>query len=150
MGNQNHVNKGGRPKTEISEKQIQDVVSMIQGGSTQKDIAKHLGVSLNTLKKYCKEHIGSATAMRHGFVVGKLMTLIKAGNVPATLFYLKTRCGWREQDINSTPEHVIRVAPVIAPHEIGTPEEWERLTQILETKERLKSLEQKIADLEDQ
>ena len=29
-------------------------------------------------------------------VVDSLRTLIRAGNVAATLFYLKTQCGWRE------------------------------------------------------
>ena len=45
-----------------------------------------------------------ATAIKKGkakanaFVGGKLMNLIKEGNVSATIFYLKSRCGWKETE----------------------------------------------------
>ena len=113
MATEKKSKKKGRPKTVITEQQQQSVVSMIQGGATQKDIAKHLGVSLNTLKKYCKDSIGQATAMRHGFVVGQLMTLIKKGNCTAIIFYLKTRCGWREPVEQEETKQIHEFVPTV-------------------------------------
>ena len=45
-----------------------------------------------------------ATAIKKGkakanaFVGGKLMALIREGNPAATIFYMKSRCGWKETD----------------------------------------------------
>ena len=73
-------------------------------GLTQEQIAHSLGISPRTLDKRKADSAEFADAIKRGkargiqFVANALMALIKDGNVPATIFYLKCRAGWRETD----------------------------------------------------
>lgn len=42
------------------------------------------------------EHINRIKDEQKEWVQGKLMTLIENGSTTATIFFLKTQCGWRE------------------------------------------------------
>nr|DAF76004.1 MAG TPA: terminase small subunit [Caudoviricetes sp.] len=69
---------------------------------SEEEIARALGISYSTLrrrKKQCEQFeqaIKKGKAKANVFVGGKLMEHIKAGNIAATIFYLKSRCGWKE------------------------------------------------------
>ena len=60
-----------------------------------------LGVSRSTFYNYLKKYSTAQEALddvresRHDYVESKLMKLIDEGNVPATIFYLKTQCKQR-------------------------------------------------------
>ena len=61
----------------------------------EEEIAQALGISYRTLVQF-GEAIKRGKAKANVFVGGKLMEHIKAGNIAATIFYLKSRCGWKE------------------------------------------------------
>lgn len=89
----------GRPRTEID---IAKVEQYAQICDNEEEIASALGVSISTLARRKQESEEFRAAIKRGkakanvFVGGKLMELIKEGNVAATIFYMKSRCGWKE------------------------------------------------------
>ncbi len=68
----------------------------------EEEIAQALGISYRTLVRRKAQFVQFGEAIKKGkakanvFVGGKLMEHIKAGNIAATIFYLKSRCGWKE------------------------------------------------------
>ena len=65
-------------------------------GTLHAQIAKLLGLSVNTLKKYYGEELELGLARANAVVSGTLFTEAKRGNITAAIFWLKTRAGWRE------------------------------------------------------
>lgn len=49
-----------------------------------------------TLRKHCEPELQRGHALAHMRVKKRLFDLIEEGNVAATIFYLKARCGWSE------------------------------------------------------
>lgn len=89
------------PRLEIDLKKVEEYAQVCD---SEEEIALALGVSYSTLQRRKKSSDEFAQAIKRGkakaniFVGGKLMQLIKDGNVAATIFYMKTRCKWREKD----------------------------------------------------
>ena len=80
------------------------VKSLTAYGVKQEDIAKLLGLSTKTLRKYFREELtrGSIEAIaRVGQTLYQLA--ISGKNLTATIFYLKTRGGWREVSKEAAP-----------------------------------------------
>jgi hypothetical protein len=65
-------------------------------GTLHKQIAKLLGLSLNTLKKHYREELDLGLARANAVVASTLFAQAKAGNITAAIFWMKTRGGWRE------------------------------------------------------
>jgi hypothetical protein len=69
---------------------------------TNTQIAERLGLCERSFYEHLKKNEELANIIRiakrktDAYVVGKLMKLIEEGNVAATIFYLKTKCRWRE------------------------------------------------------
>lgn len=88
-----------KPKIEID---LAKAEQYAQVCDNDEQIARALGISPTTLYARKRESEEFAEALKRGrakanvFVGGKLMELIKEGNVAATIFYLKSRCGWKE------------------------------------------------------
>jgi hypothetical protein len=86
-------------KIEIDVGKVEDYAAR---GATFEVIAAALGISEDTLSRRRKENAEFADAIKRGrakgetLVEGALWKLIGKGNVAATIFYLKARCGWRE------------------------------------------------------
>lgn len=92
-----------RTKIEIDLKKVEEYAQVCD---SEQEIALALGISQDTFTRRKKDRADFAEALKRGkakaniFVGGKLMELIKNGNVAATIFYLKSRCGWTEkQDV---------------------------------------------------
>lgn len=89
----------GRQRVEIN---LEDVERYAEVCDNEEEIALALGVSLATFNRRKQESEELRAAIKRGkakanvFVGGKLMELIKKGNVAATIFYMKSRCGWKE------------------------------------------------------
>lgn len=88
-----------RTKIEIDLKKVEEYAQICDN---EEEIALALGISYSTLKNRKREFTQFATAIKRGkakanaFVGGKLMQLVREGNPAATIFYMKSRCGWRE------------------------------------------------------
>lgn len=90
-----------KPKIELD---LAKVEQYAQCCDNDEEIARALGISPRTLYGRKRDFADFAEAIKRGrakasvFVGGQLMQLIKAGNTAATIFYLKSRCGWKETD----------------------------------------------------
>lgn len=88
-----------RPKIEINLKKVEEYAQLCDSES---EIALALGISQDTLSRRKKDYADFAEAIKRGkakaniFVGGKLMQKIKNGDTASIIFYLKTRCGWKE------------------------------------------------------
>lgn len=90
-----------KPKIQID---LAKVEQFAQVCDNDEEIARALSISPSTLYARKRESEEFTEAIKRGrakanvFVGGKLMEHIKKGNVAATIFYLKSRCGWKETD----------------------------------------------------
>lgn len=90
-----------KPRIDID---ISEVERLAQVCDNEEEIALALGISYSTLRRRKRDYeqfeqsIKKGKAKANAFVGGKLMNLIKEGNVSATIFYLKSRCGWKETE----------------------------------------------------
>ena len=81
---------------------LKKVEEFAQVCDSEEEIALALGVSYATLRRRKADSEQFAQAIKRGkakaniFVGGKLMQKIKAGDTASIIFYLKTRCGWKE------------------------------------------------------
>lgn len=69
-------------------------------GMTQAQIANRLGVSAVTLRQYYNRELRNASLELIDDVATNLVTQAKEGSVPAGIFLLKTRAGWKETQVN--------------------------------------------------
>ncbi len=83
---------------------LDEVVRLAGITDNDEDLAHNLGISVSTLYNRKRDNEEFAAAIKkgkakaHSFVISKLMEAIEGGNVTAMIFYLKTRCGWRETE----------------------------------------------------
>lgn len=88
-----------RTKIEIDLKKVEEYAQICDN---EEEIALALGIGYATLKRRKKDNelfelaIKTGRAKANAFVGGKLMQLVREGNPAATIFYMKSRCGWRE------------------------------------------------------
>ena len=72
-------------------------------GVRQDDIARIIGCAPKTLRKRCRDDLDRGVAEANATVSGYLFAAAKAGNVPAQIFWLKTRAHWREKPAPDKP-----------------------------------------------
>lgn len=86
----------------MTEKVIEDVKVLAGRGLTQEQIANYLGISEGFITELKHRHPEFAEAIKEGkakmisLAAGKLIELVKKGNLSAICFYLKTQARWRE------------------------------------------------------
>lgn len=88
-----------RPQIPIDYKKVEEYAQFCD---SEEEIALALGISYSTLKRrkadseLFEQAIKRGKAKANVFVGGRLMQKIREGDTASTIFYLKTRCGWRE------------------------------------------------------
>jgi len=87
--------KKAHKPTEQNKRQVK---IMVAAGIEQPLMAKILGISASTLKKYYKAELAIGKAEVVTAVAAALYKKAMSGNVTAQIFMLKTRGGWRETE----------------------------------------------------
>src|SRR5437660_10236922 len=76
---------------------VREKVRYLAGvGVRQDDIARIIGCAPKTLRKRFRDELDRGVAEANATVCGYLFAAAKAGNIPAIIFWLKTRAHWRE------------------------------------------------------
>lgn len=96
----------GRPAHKPTEEIRQRVKSEIAMGVTQETVAAGIGISVDTLSKYYREELDTATERACATVAGYLFKTATGKNEKATasdavraaIFWQKTRAKWTETD----------------------------------------------------
>ncbi|MEY8118441.1 hypothetical protein AB9F26_09265 [Falsihalocynthiibacter sp. BN13B15] len=91
-----------------SEDQRHIVEVLVAGGTPKTTIAKALDIGMNTLRRHYKDELENGLELANAKVVRRLFRLIEQGSTPATIFWLKTRAGWKEGqtlEIKQKQEH---------------------------------------------
>lgn len=97
------VSKRGRP-AHVPTKKTRNKVRGLSGvGTRYEDIALRLAISSDTLVKYYKEELDYGRIDANASIAKSLYDAAKKGNTQASIFWLKTRAGWKETDRH---EHV--------------------------------------------
>lgn len=95
--------KKGRPKWIPPD--LKRVESLAASGLTLEQVAHCLGISYQTLNERSKEFADFSEAIKRGkskgigMMANNLVTLAKAGNAAANIFWLKSQAKWREKDV---------------------------------------------------
>ena len=84
------------PAHEPTDDQRHIVEVLVAGGTPKTTIAKALGIGMKTLQRHYTEELDSGLELANAKVVRRLFRLIEQGSTPATIFWLKTRAGWKE------------------------------------------------------
>lgn len=88
-----------KPRIQIDLRKVEEYAQVC---NNEEEIANALGISYTTLKARKRESDQFASAIKRGkakanvFVGGKLMQKIKDGDTASIIFYMKSRCGWKE------------------------------------------------------
>ena len=86
----------GRPPHEANAETRRTVEQHAAVGTRHEQIAKILGVALNTMKRYYREELDLGLSRANAVIASTLFAQAKGGNTTAMIFWLKTRGGWRE------------------------------------------------------
>lgn len=87
----------GRKPWEPTEKDRKQIRALIGMGLTARQVAVIIGVSHETLYKYCKEDIDAGRPNALAQVAATAFRLATSGKCPAmTMFWLKTQAGWSQ------------------------------------------------------
>lgn len=68
-------------------------------GITHEDIASKIGISADTLVKYYKKELDDGRIDANAAIAKGLFQQAKSGNTAASIFWLKTRAGWKETQV---------------------------------------------------
>ena len=94
------VKKGGMPPHKPTEETRATARRLSALGVTYEDIALKLKISSDTLVKYYKPELQEGRIDANSSIAGTLFTQAKSGNMTAAIFWLKTRAGWKETQVN--------------------------------------------------
>jgi len=68
-------------------------------GTPQPVIARLLGITEKTLRKYYRDELDLAKAKANATIGGALFNKAKSGDTTAMIFWMKTQAGWKETSI---------------------------------------------------
>lgn len=80
--------------------QDREKIKMLAGcGLRDEEIAAFFNKSEATLKRHCRDELSNGRIVAKASVQQTAFRVAQSGRCPAmTMFWLKTRCGWREKD----------------------------------------------------
>lgn len=88
----------GRKAWAPSDDERKTIMGMISVGCTRQQVAKHLGITDDTLIKHLGDELDRAEVNAIATVAKTLYQKATNGDLGAAIFYLKARAGWRENE----------------------------------------------------
>lgn len=89
----------GNPAHQPTDKTRAEVAALVSFGINHDDIAKHIGISDETLRAHYREELDTALTRANARVANRLYKkAVDDGDIKALIFWLKTRARWREKD----------------------------------------------------
>ncbi len=86
-----------RPTFQVTEKLSEKVKMLASVGVRQEEIAKVLDITPKTLRKHFRQELDKGAVEANAEVAQTCYRMATSGtNTAATIFWLKVRCGWRE------------------------------------------------------
>jgi len=115
------------PAKKLTEKELSEVEMLAGLGLRYEDIAAIKGMCLDTLKKYAEEALQRGKAKAKAQVMQTAYKMALSGKTPAmTIFWLKTRAGWRENQLDQI------IIPPVKPEQTASKNVIACLSQVLE------------------
>lgn len=134
---------GGRPPHEPTVQQRHFVETCAMGGITQDDICEVIGISKKTLHKHYRDELDTAYSKANAKVVQTAFQLATSGKCPSmTMFWLKTRMGWREKqeiDVTTGGESLNRPSAKEVAQQLAS----------MSTEEKSRAFKELVGDLDD-
>jgi hypothetical protein len=90
----------GRPPHEPTQETKDTARRLSALGVPYEDIALRLKISSDTLVKYYQDELDEGRIDANSAIAGTLFNQAKKGNTAAAIFWLKTRAGWKETQVN--------------------------------------------------
>jgi len=93
--------KPGSNAYEPDDNDRKQVLVLVGMGLTHDQISKVMGLSDESLRKHFREELDTGEAKLNAKVAQNLFNIAtskQSGCVPAAIFWMKTRAGWREKD----------------------------------------------------
>lgn len=85
------------PKHEVTDERRKKVRNLAAVGVQHKEIARIIGTSDVTLRKYYRDELDLSMIEANATVAGRLYQQCMEGNTTAIIFWLKTRAQWSER-----------------------------------------------------
>ena len=89
----------GRPPHQPTDQTRLQAKTLAAVGIRHEDIAAKIGISADTLVKYYKQELDDGRVDANAQIGKSLYEQAKAGNTAAMIFWLKTRAGWKETQV---------------------------------------------------
>jgi transposase len=89
----------GRPPHEPTEQTRLQAKTLAAVGIRHEDIAAKLGITADTLTKYYRKELDDGRVDANAQIGKSLFEQARAGNTAAMIFWLKTRAGWKETQV---------------------------------------------------
>ena len=89
----------GRPAHQPTDQNRLQVKTLAAVGIRHEDIALKLGISADTLTKYYRQELDDGRIDANSQIGKSLYEQAKNGNTAAMIFWLKTRAGWKETQV---------------------------------------------------
>ena len=89
----------GRPPHQPTDQTRLQAKTLAAVGIKHEDIAAKIGISADTLVKYYKQELDDGRVDANAQIGKSLYEQAKAGNTAAMIFWLKTRAGWKETQV---------------------------------------------------
>jgi len=87
----------------VREHELQAISKLARTGATEEDIAAELQIPLKRLKKRYRREIEKSRAIAKNEMLAHLYETAKSrSNTAATMFWVKTQCGWRDTGASET------------------------------------------------
>jgi transposase len=89
----------GRPPHQPTDQTRLQAKTLAAVGIRHEDIAAKIGICADTLVKYYKHELDDGRVDANAQIGKSLYEQAKAGNTAAMIFWLKTRAGWKETQV---------------------------------------------------